>query len=337
MSRYQNQSGGKGGGATGSRRDDRSGLIDIRALSAVIDAQRSGSSASASSVALPTFASPWTLQDVDPPRRPGPSPVVSPARVHPTPSSDRLLYVMIAGLSAAVLSLGVYAAVTKRKQVVVVETSRTVATQAAPQEPGEPEASPGVAVPEDEVEPSDVVEPEQQAPSAGEQDAPAAPKAAPGRTRPRDRGGRGRGPKPRPHNEPVKPNPPKKDDRDISVECLLDQSKCGARSKPDRGRDKTDKDTGPLPEALSSSQIRTAIKSVKPEAKACGRSHGASSGEQVRVKLSIIGRTGAVTKSDALGDHAGTALGRCVAKALSGAQFPQFRKKQSGVVYVVRM
>ena len=92
--------GGTGEAVAQSRRDDRSGLIDIRALSSLVE-PRGSASASASSVALPSFSSPWTLQDTRMQSRPAPVA----ARVQAQPArNDRPLYLMIAALSAAVVS-----------------------------------------------------------------------------------------------------------------------------------------------------------------------------------------------------------------------------------------
>lgn len=55
------------------------------------------------------------------------------------------------------------------------------------------------------------------------------------------------------------------------------------------------------------------------------------------MKMSIAGATGEVTGATARRPHQETALGRCVAAALSNAKLERFRKPSIGVVYPVRM
>jgi hypothetical protein len=76
---------------------------------------------------------------------------------------------------------------------------------------------------------------------------------------------------------------------------------------------------------------------VRAAAKACGPKHGAAPGETVEVKVSIAGGTGKVTAANALGEHAGSALGTCVAGALGQATFERFAKSQIGLKYTVRL
>ena len=118
------------------------------------------------------------------------------------------------------------------------------------------------------------------------------------------------------------PSKPKAKKRNPGVECILDPSKCRKDSH--------------LPEKLTSSDIKAGVNPVKAEAKACGAKHGAAMGEKVTVKISILGRTGRVTSSSAVGRHAGTPVGNCVAKALAKAEFPRFRKTSLGVQYPIR-
>lgn len=90
------------------------------------------------------------------------------------------------------------------------------------------------------------------------------------------------------------------------------------------------------PQRLSMSQVRAGIAPRKRAAVACGERHGAR-GERVLVKLSISGATGKVTSATAVGEHAGTDVGRCVADALGRAVFPRFEKTSMGVQYPVRL
>jgi len=92
-----------------------------------------------------------------------------------------------------------------------------------------------------------------------------------------------------------------------------------------------------LPESPTAQEVKDALAPLKGAAKACGVQHGATSGETVKIKLSIEGATGRVTSSTAQSPHAGTELGRCVAEVLANARFPRFRKPSIGVVYPVAM
>lgn len=88
---------------------ERSGLFDIHVLSSMVDAQRGARpSASASSIALPTFARAWTMPDL---RRSPQSSPPPPRRSVPSarPAFDLLLFAMVAALSLIVLLLGAYA------------------------------------------------------------------------------------------------------------------------------------------------------------------------------------------------------------------------------------
>jgi hypothetical protein len=86
-----------------------------------------------------------------------------------------------------------------------------------------------------------------------------------------------------------------------------------------------------LSDKLTQSQIREGFSKVKGKAKACGGEPGVT----VRVKVSIAGDTGNVISVDALDDHAGTPLGKCVADALKDASFARFTSESQGTVYPV--
>lgn len=323
MPRYHDPFGGTGEVAT-SRRDERSGLLDIRALSSIVDAQRRAqvSSASASSVALPTFTSGWGLRDVS-------APPPAPARTAPTVravTDQRPLYAMIVALSTAVAGLAAYVVLrpTPPREVVIDRVAVAVPAEAAP----EPE--PARAEPEPEPEPpvAAVTPPEEES---------AEPEGSEPETRSkRPRATRSpRTPKPQPKPQPVAKPP--KGDGVIPVECVIDPSKCtkSGRRKDPIATDGTS--TKGLPVTPSQSQIRSAMNAVKPQAKACRSRHGGGAGDKVRVKLSVEGSTGRITSAKPLDDHAGTALGRCVADALGKATLPRFSKPQVGVVYAVTL
>ncbi|MCA9650355.1 MAG: hypothetical protein KC501_10630 [Myxococcales bacterium] len=309
MPRSDAHPGGTGGVGAPSRRDDRSGLIDIRALSSLVDAQRRGPSASASSLALPTFSTPWTLLDTP---RPQPEAKVAPPSPRRAAGPDnRPLYVMLASLSLAVASLGAYVLLRPSPApAVVVET---VPAPVVPTKAAEPEPP--------------VIEPAMVAAASEPDEASDEAEAAEAEPEPEAKPSRSHSPRPRAHREPrPKPvvEPPPKKDTGVSVECVLDPSACKGSGRA-------------LPATPSAAQIRDAMAPVKPTAKACGSRHSGRSGETVRVKLSAKGSTGAITSARALDDHADTALGRCVADALSKATLPRFSKAQAGIVYAIRL
>lgn len=353
MSRNQQSSGVTGEVVAPSRRDDRSGLLDIRALSSIIDA-RAGGGASASSVALPSFGASWALQDVstavpEPRAReharavPGTGPntvVVGP--------DHRPLYVMIAALSVAVASLGAYVLMRPPPSVVVERTAAVVGGAGvdgeAPEDDADAEAKAAA-----EAEAKAKADAEAEAARAAA-DAPADPSAE-AKTDAASEAVAVRGRVPRsgkpshsiPKTTPkVDPKPTPKDASTISVECVIDPSKCDRKGKAKPRVDEGSNDPSPtdskaLPSAPSSTQIRDAMAPVKPSAKACAARHGGKAGDKVRVKLSVSGSTGKVTSALALDDYAGTPLGKCVADALGKAELPKFAKPTAGIVYAVTL
>ena len=88
-------------------------------------------------------------------------------------------------------------------------------------------------------------------------------------------------------------------------------------------------------EQLTAIDVRKGFGAVKDQAKACGPKHGVAAGTKVSVKVSIAGSTGKIESAQAMGEHAGSAVGQCVAEALSQATFPQFRKAVMGLTYPV--
>lgn len=135
--------------------------------------------------------------------------------------------------------------------------------------------------------------------------------------------------RPEPGPDPIEellrepPPEPKTKKRNPGVECILDPSKC-RKFDPD------------LPEKLTSADIKAGVAPHKGPAKACGVKYGAAPGEKVTVKISILGRTGRVTSASAVGHHAATALGKCVAAEIAKAEFPRFQKESLGVQYPIR-
>jgi hypothetical protein len=124
---------------------------------------------------------------------------------------------------------------------------------------------------------------------------------------------------------------------DLSVECVLDPASCGLGSSRPVTTPSSPPAAVDIPDKLTAATLRTHLSSAKSQAKTCAPRQGATSGESVQVKLSIVGATGRVISATAVGDHAGTALGRCVVDELSAATFPRFSAAQQGVVYRVTM
>ena len=237
---------------------------------------------------------------------------------------------MIGTLNVVVLALAAYivfdepavvvqqAAAEKREAVAPAPKAATVVEAEA-----EPASAPEVAV---AVPGAPKAEPEPEA------DAPR-----------RRRGGKRHGVKTERPTEPSKlatPTPPKKNPGDVSFDCIMDPKSCGrgANDEP-RTAAQGPKQKQPredLPSTLGQSALRSGFGKVRTQAKACGPKHGVR-GEQVAVKVSISGRTGEVTAARALGPHAKTAIGNCVASALRRASFDRFAKPQIGIRYTVRL
>ncbi|NVB40943.1 hypothetical protein G6O69_24095 [Pseudenhygromyxa sp. WMMC2535] len=141
---------------------------------------------------------------------------------------------------------------------------------------------------------------------------------------------------PEPDPEPA-PAPKSSGSDDDDVDCLLnpDLAKCQkSASKP-----KTEEQVlaPKIPEKLSSTDLRNGFNKLKSKAKACGSQHGAAAGTKVKVHVSIEGATGKVTSAEAKGEHAGTALGKCVEGVVEGATFDVFKKPAMGIDYSLIM
>lgn len=89
-------------GPSTSARAERSSLLDIRALASAMDSV-AAHSASASSVALPSFARSWTMPNLHRIPTPTPSPRPAPPRPDLTP-----LYLSLLMLSIVVALLGAH-------------------------------------------------------------------------------------------------------------------------------------------------------------------------------------------------------------------------------------
>jgi hypothetical protein len=127
----------------------------------------------------------------------------------------------------------------------------------------------------------------------------------------------------------------------VPIACVLEPSGpgCGRTAAPPQDpATQTIPEVDPsLPETLSQSALREGIAAVKASAKQCAGRHGGTPGEAVKVRLSIVGQTGAVQSTTAEGEYRGTALGNCVAAALKKASFPRFRKPAIGLEYTITL
>jgi hypothetical protein len=320
-----------GGGAAG---DDSSQLIDLRTLSRMAEATTAHAAASAHRLAIPRFAaSDLTRIPATPtPLLPPPSFVDLPLR---RPAEDRgPLYALLAALTVAVVVLGAFVVLRPRPEL-VVETRAT------------PAIAPSVIAADRELRDATAVVPERKVDA---EDAPAddetpSPEGAVQRddraARPTTRHRAARRDRGRAASvaEGAAPATRATKASELTADCVLGLSDCGSSKAP-----KTPATTPPaaearegLPAKLTMAQLRTGVSAQKPAAKQCGRLHGASAGEEVRVRLSITGASGAVVSAAAQGEHARTELGRCVATALARADFPRFGDPAMGFVFTVRM
>ncbi|MCR9163519.1 MAG: GYF domain-containing protein [Nannocystaceae bacterium] len=132
--------------------------------------------------------------------------------------------------------------------------------------------------------------------------------------------------------------PAGKKKEDVSVDCILDPSKCSKGGSKKSSSSSSKKPADPnLPATLTSSDIRAGVAPYKGAAKACGSKHGAAKGTKVKVKLSISGASGTVSSASAQAPHQGTPLGNCVAAAVKKAKFKKFQKSTLGAVYPFTM
>jgi predicted Zn finger-like uncharacterized protein len=132
---------------------------------------------------------------------------------------------------------------------------------------------------------------------------------------------------------------PKKEDSSLDVDCILNPelAKCKSSSSKSAPKAPSGASDPSLPEKLSKSDIKAGVDKVLSQAKSCGSKHGAKPGEVVRVRISISGASGTVSSASAQDPHNGTPLGNCVAAALKSATFSKFRSGSMGAVYPVRM
>ncbi|HET6584789.1 MAG TPA: GYF domain-containing protein [Nannocystaceae bacterium] len=351
--------------ATVAPSSEGSGLIDIRALGAMVgsDAAPAGGHASSSAksvddATLPSFgganlgglaSTPLTPQvaAVDHHMQGG---------AHVQQRSNAPLYVLMVLLLVGIVGLAAYVVLRKPEQVIVEKTV-----------PGEPAPSvKGGADDDEDKDDKDKDDKDKEKDEEGDKDedgeaaegeaAEGEEKAEGGDDKTPDSG---KSSAKKPNNssssksshssstpKPSTPSTPKPtpapSNNSLDVDCILDPNlpKCkgGGSSKSPSTPKPTPAPSDPnLPESLNTTDIKAGVAPVKDAAKSCGAKHGASPGEKVKVKLSIAGATGAVTSASAEPPHQGTPLGNCVAAALKKAKFKKFKKPSLGAVYPVSM
>ncbi len=242
------------------------------------------------------------------------------------------------------------------------DTHQTAKAAAEPPRKEEPElvakAEPPEPEPEPEPAPAVVEEPKLDVPAVAEEEEEAEVVEEPVETavessarktkrRPKDDGEKDEAkaepppkePEPEPEPEPEKKEapPPQLTEDQYRTECLLNPNKPGCAEAKRKYGDKYKDLDKTLPDKLSESDVRSGVSPVKGQAKACGAKHGVAPGTVVRVKLSIEGETGKVLSASAMGEHAGTPVGNCVADALKDAKFRRFKSGQQGTTYPVTM
>ncbi len=356
-----NQQVGTKGLATAAPGSEGSGLIDIRALGSMVgnDQQVASSSAApmADDAALPSFggsglgglaAAPLVISPV-----PEPASAAAAAAPPPPQRSNAPIYVVMVLLILGLGGLAAYILLKPEQQPQVIVKEVPGAAPSVADKDEDKDEDEDKDKDEDEDKDKDGDEDEEGS-EDGEETADAdedAALAGGGSKKPRKtRGKKGSTKKPASKDplpgfdDPPPKSPTKKPASgkkgDVSVDCILDPSKCktgGSSKKPSGGGAKPAAADSNLPATLTSSDIRAGVAPYKSAAKSCGGKHGASPGTKVKVKLSISGATGTVASAAAQSPHTGTPLGNCVAAAVKKAKFKKFQKSEIGAVYPFTM
>jgi len=82
-----------------------------------------------------------------------------------------------------------------------------------------------------------------------------------------------------------------------------------------------------LPLSPSRDQVKAAMDSITPQVRSCGQ------GGRIVLSLAVAGATGRVVSAEPTGDHAGTPIGLCAARAVKLAKFPSFRQDRLQIKY----
>lgn len=344
--------------ATSAPSSEGSGLIDIRALGAMVQDDERGGAAPAAApsgkrsgedAAIPSFGGAGLGGLASTPLVPQAQPVEPGAMAAPPPAKSNMtaLYVLMALLIVAVFGL-TYVALFREPETRIVQSTVPAAPSVKAADDEEDEEKDEKKKDEDEEVQDDAAKDEEAAAAdEGEEDKEASgdsksSKASKSRSRRRSKSrsksrSRDRDAAPTPSSSPSpKPAAKKDDGGGVDVDCILDPSKCGGSKKSSSKKPAASSDPN-LPDKLSSSDIKAGIAPVKNAAKACGSKHGAKPGESVRVRISISGSSGTVSSATAQGEHKGTPLGNCVAAALKQAKFKKFKSSSMGAIYPMRM
>ncbi len=82
--------------------------------------------------------------------------------------------------------------------------------------------------------------------------------------------------------------------------------------------------------SLSRGDIKSGISRVRGRVRSCFSKYGVHGKVKVRV---TVGCNGRVKYAGARGSHSGTPVGKCIQRAVRGARFPKFKKKQLSFTY----
>lgn len=290
--------------------DDGSGLIDVRALDAMMQDER------------PRAKAPRFSELTAPPVAiaPRPAPVRSPTTVAPPPTP---LYMMLGMAALGLMGLAGYLVTQPPAPASTVVIERHIQAAAAA-----PEA---VEEPEPEPEPEAVV-----AAVAAEPEPEAAPEPAKSPRKPTAK-------KPQPaaseKPQPIKPPTPAvaTGPAPDSVECLLSRDGCKPKSAapPPAVEQPPAVSSSSLPEKLEPGDIADGTRAAKAAALDRCRSH-ARGGEKVTIKLSIAGPEGSVLSSAPQDDAGNPALANCCAAELMRSSFKKVAKPQIGAVATLK-
>jgi predicted Zn finger-like uncharacterized protein len=340
----------KRGLATAAPSSEGSGLIDIRALGAMVGNQDQPSGiadtsmprAAAEDAALPSFGGAGLGGLAATPLVPQTTPVEHAAvAAQPPPRSNAPLYLMMGVMILMVAGMGLYVFVLKEDppppETVVVEKHILPDVKSAAKDDDEKEEKKDDDDGEDEESEGEQEDDGDAGSGTARKPAAKRPASKPGSTK----SSPSSSPTPTSTSSSSSQPAKKEDSGSLDVDCILnpDLAKCkkGGGSKPSASKPAAGASDPSLPEKLSQSDIKSGVDKVLSQARSCGSKHGAKPGEVVRVRISISGATGTVSSAAAQDPHQGTPLGNCVAAALKSATFSKFRSSSMGAVYPVRM
>ncbi|MCY1064791.1 hypothetical protein OV090_08460 [Nannocystis sp. RBIL2] len=289
---------------------DGSGLIDVRALGGVMQAERPQARA-------PRFSELTAAPLVIPP-----TPVRSRATSAPPPMP---LYLLLGVVALGMMGLAGFLVTRPPTPAPVIierhisQAPMVVASASAAEAEAEPEAEPE---PVEAVAPVAAVEPAEPGPSKRPRKPgikPAAPSAD----------------KPAPIKvvTPAAPSGPAND----SVECLLSPEKCKAKpaAPPKADPPSASVSADSLPEKLEPADIADGTRAAKAAALDRCRTH-ARGGEKVTIKLSIAGPDGKVLSAAPQDDAGNPTLANCAAGELMRSTFKKVSKAQIGAVATLK-